>query len=132
MVPYNSLVLLLHINFGAILVQGANSFGNGPGNGLKVDYEWTTVDFVWPDAKTKEKAVKKGRHDPTRIAILDVDVYNRKFYSSLNIFCLFDYNIVDWVRYDSGHCNPTKVVISRAHHRLQNQSCEFFERRLTR
>uniref|UniRef100_A0A8D8Q8T8 Protein yellow n=1 Tax=Cacopsylla melanoneura TaxID=428564 RepID=A0A8D8Q8T8_9HEMI len=66
MVPYSLLIPLLLCLLVAILVESRFS----------VPYEWKSVDFTWPSSRTRDQAIQNGRYDPTKIAILDVDVYD--------------------------------------------------------
>ncbi|KAL1452610.1 hypothetical protein WDU94_006824 [Cyamophila willieti] len=68
MVPYSLLIPLLLCLLVAILVEGQHGF--------TVPYEWKSVDFTWPSSRIRDQAIQNGRYDPTKIAILDVDVYD--------------------------------------------------------
>jgi hypothetical protein len=71
MVPYCLLTLLLHSHLIAII----------QGGGMKTLYEWSGVDFTWPSSRIRDNAIRDGKYDPSKVAILDVDVFDRKLRS---------------------------------------------------
>ncbi|KAI5698727.1 hypothetical protein M8J75_011199 [Diaphorina citri] len=74
MVPYSLLTLLLHSHLIAII----------QGGGMKTLYEWSGVDFTWPSSRIRDNAIRDGKYDPSKVAILDVDVFDPTTYGSNN------------------------------------------------